>query len=398
MVEPSEAGQIAIAFDGYVSGMYTRASVNTVDSIAKGNGVGIFAMYNGDGKKYDPTVADGSAVTTFSDNLMQNTNLVFSNTSTVTPAITNWSYAPLRYWPIKANEYVSFLAYAPYSNSVALYTKDANGMKKDGDNAVYLKYDVSSDKSKMVDLLYNDASTTANMQYNPEGGTSLVHLNLKHACARISIEVTSSALTEPLSEYYEERNVLHAGADGKEYTTRQITINKLILLGDNTSAQGASPTGAFHSTGYLNLGIQTSEQPLWVADDADGKVAITYSELKDKTISGYRTAVTTNADGTFTGEGGVTNVANDKAGYLFIVPQDFSTGVGNKLFCYVDYSVKDIKQNTATNVTGYVPIKQNFEAGKAYLITLDLGLGGEIHQHTITNLSEEDAQKQFLDP
>lgn len=47
--------------------------------------------------------------------------------------------------------------------------------------------------------------------------------------------------------------------DGYEYTTKRITLNKVVLLGDDTSGEGSSPKGVFYPAGYLNLGITTDE-------------------------------------------------------------------------------------------------------------------------------------------
>lgn len=418
----------------------TRAAVETIDRI-QSQGVGVFAMYT-KGDTY-------SVNTNFTDNFIQNSNLKYNaETNSGSTALT-WYYAPLRYWPMGSDEYLSFFAYAPYRDEYTLYSKEEGGMEQNAEGATYLKLDVPSDKSQMTDLLYADASTLANMQYyTTDGGETYVKtgtaftddnrvlLTMKHATARIAIDVSSSALADPLGDYYKDKTTF-AVTDGiYEYTTKRITLNKVVLLGDDTSGEGSSPKGVFYPAGYLNLGITTDDKPLWVPDESGDKIAITYTNtsssvetvrgkgnfllgpssdwqpftttdtnidapnIKGNQIVGWRTSVTPNGDGTYSAEGNVTEIGSAADGYLFIVPQDFSNGnsSGNKLYLYVDYTVNDTQQNTSTSIKGYVQLHENFEAGKAYVICIDLGLGGEIVQHTIVNHTEDEASSLFVDP
>lgn len=430
---PSRTGQSAITFVSNVSGMATRASIANDDIVKTSDGIGIFATYS---KHKDAS----------SFNFMQNFELVYNSDNSTE---SRWHYMPLRYWPSTSEEYLSFTAYYPFQNQYELYSKTADGMTMNGEDSVYIKFDIPANKKKMVDILHTDASTLANMQYyTTDGGETYVKtgtaftddnrvlLTMKHATARIAIDVSSSALADPLGDYYKDKTTF-AVTDGiYEYTTKRITLNKVVLLGDDTSGEGSSPKGVFYPAGYLNLGITTDDKPLWVPDESGDKIAITYTNtsssvetvrgkgnfllgpssdwqpftttdtnidapnIKGNQIVGWRTSVTPNGDGTYSAEGNVTEIGSAADGYLFIVPQDFSNGnsSGNKLYLYVDYTVNDTQQNTSTSIKGYVQLHENFEAGKAYVICIDLGLGGEIVQHTIVNHTEDEASSLFVDP
>lgn len=352
-----ESGYMAIGFSSrYASFSPTRAAVST-DATVKADGIGVFAMYT-KGKKYDPAATDGSAVTTFTDNLMQNLRLRFDDSATSSTYQT-WTYGPVRYWPINGGEYVSFTAYAPYRSDIALYAKTASGMSQSGDNASYIRVDVPQDKAKMTDWLRTDASETANMQcYTKDNGSTWtktgasfttdemprVMLTMKHVMARVGISLSSDALKDE---------------DGVS-----ITVNKVVLLGDEATGDGESPTGAFFPTGYLNLGITTDDSPLWAGRMADGKISITYQGSELVVDGTANNVIKKNGDTVNT----LTNAAD---GYLFIIPQDF-TG-DDKLFCYIDYTVTD-GTGTAANKRGYVQIKQSFAAGQAYTISIDITL------------------------
>lgn len=147
--------------------------------------------------------------------------------------------------------------------------------------------------------------------------------------------------------------------------------------------------------GNFLLGSSSDWQPFTTTD-----AGIDAPNIKGNQIVGWRTSVTPNGDGTYSAVGKVTEIGSAKDGYLFIVPQDFSNGnsSGNKLYLYVDYTVNDTQQNTSTSIKGYVQLHENFEAGKAYVICIDLGLGGEIVQHTIVNHTEDEASSLFVDP
>lgn len=131
-----------------------------------------------------------------------------------------------------------------------------------------------------------------------------------------------------------------------------ITLNKITLAGSATD-----PTvGAFYTKGTINLSKDLNKADdgteLWT--NREGKQCLTWST------------------------GFPDNIASSpvsKPDYLFVIPQDFSTGT-NELYVIVDYTIsyKDgVNANMKSTVSSNKIIK-NFEQGKAYTINLNIGL------------------------
>ena len=128
-----------------------------------------------------------------------------------------------------------------------------------------------------------------------------------------------------------------------------ITLDKITLAGSTTDPK----VGAFFKTGTINLS-------------------------KDLTNTADQTALWTDCNGeqNFTWSGGFPNVTSSSfsagSDYLFVIPQDFSTG---KLYVIVDYTISYKGGPTAEmKSTVSSPIVKNFEQGKAYTINLTIGL------------------------
>ncbi len=128
-----------------------------------------------------------------------------------------------------------------------------------------------------------------------------------------------------------------------------ITLNKITLAGSVTDPK----VGAFFKTGTINLS-------------------------KDLTNTADQTALWTDCNGeqNFTWSSGFPNVTSPSfsagSDYLFVIPQDFSTG---KLYVIVDYTISYNDGVTAAmKSTVSSPIVKKFEQGKAYTINLNIGL------------------------
>lgn len=128
-----------------------------------------------------------------------------------------------------------------------------------------------------------------------------------------------------------------------------ITLNKITLAGSVTDPK----VGAFFKTGTINLS-------------------------KDLTNTADQTALWTDCNGeqNFTWSSGFPNVTSPSfsagSDYLFVIPQDFSTG---KLYVIVDYTISYNDGVTAAmKSTVSSPIVKKFEQGKAYTINLTIGL------------------------
>lgn len=124
-----------VSFDIY-TGVQTRTAA-TVLTTVQGTGFGIFGYYTG-----QSTWAAAGATTT--PNYMFDQKAIYASST--------WSYTPVKYWPNKANDKVTFFAYAPYrttsGSGIATSANTLNGNP-------YLDFTLpeASDASKTVDLV-----------------------------------------------------------------------------------------------------------------------------------------------------------------------------------------------------------------------------------------------------
>lgn len=458
---PTEQTNTPVAFGSYLGrSVSTRgdAYLQTKD-IALNGKIGLYAMYT-KGNKFNLTTG------TFEDNFMQNFQLYSSLTddelknAEADKIAESWVYSPLRYWPMTSEEYLSFMAYAPFNQYAQL--ADANG--ETSGSLTYLKHEVEADPANQIDLLYADPSGITNMQlyatdatgngttwthsgdfYGLDGQTSqtsesvkdkrapLVNLKFKHATARIGFVVTSSALKAEGNYPYTVTTTTTDETTGEETTTTEnktakagdettetkvdgkmsITVNKVELLGDNTTANAENPTGAFYPSAYVNL-ESSSAADLWSQKATDGKLAFTYdntstertvtgeyksdgdgtitttsakytwlpsdlnggTKTASKTITGtWETEPVTDEEGNptsknqFKAEPTIGYIGNGASDYMFVIPQEFTDAA--PLYVYLDFTLNDGDGNSQ-EFKVYRPIVKNFEAGKSYIIKMDI--------------------------
>lgn len=495
----ASADSIPVAFGTYLSrSASTRgAAFLEAKDIALNGDIGLFAMYT-KGKKYTPGTDN------FDDNFMQN----FQLHSTLSEAelkqddanITeSWVYSPLRYWPITPEEYLTFRAYSPcikaeYNDKYGSERKQINENdtklynlvgKPDGDRKC-IKCDISTDPAKQKDLLYADSKGITNMQLYPanaygtgdtwehsgdfygltaDGKTAtgvdkrapLVSLKFKHATARVGFVVTASVLKSRVNYafkddggtiHYPDETGLEESLIKEQNSTVKITINKVMLLGDNSSAGNTAPTGAFYGQGFMNLSNYTESEQLWGIPDKDNKIAITYdnsttvrtmngkfddgnsvgtidlgnsqktntynwlpedltssSATPNKVISGKWETETVENE-VDDGNGGTTTetvtqfksapvvnpIGNGGSDYMFIIPQDFTANntENNSLYVYLDYTVSYNDGAKSVDNRIYRKLEQKFEAGKAYIIIMDIDNSLNAINFTVKTTNWED--------
>lgn len=443
------ADKAPIGFGSYLSrSAQTRGTaVFEPADVALNGGIGIFAMYT-NGRTYNPDSTTEKDTTKFSDNFMQNINLGSELSKEDLKngkgdASSSWSYAPLRYWPITANEYVSFMAYSPYKEEYGtLYNK--NGETK-GDQT-YIKHTVNKDPRNQTDLMYADASKIANMQLfkNQDGSwtktgdfaestdnssTPKVNLKLKHATSRIGFVVTSSALKDPNNFFFEDQNgkVYKFGDLGQgievdmvstAFSNTSITVNKVMFLGDNSSA-GATPKGAFYSNGYLNLSKtlegntdETKNKPLWVVPSNVAKQAFTFDNTL-KTSKGEDSIRTTSGEYNGSFRGTVTLKNGGESGNLLWYPADslYSKSYGKgqyigyiafgwqPLLIYADWDeTKSYFESLLSNTKDSVSIRSDgklIKISRGEYYARGLGLSTPVTNEVISNYISSVVRKQW---
>lgn len=311
--------QVQIGFDTYISRSKTRGTPITgiSDLTGEDKGFGVFAMYTNSGKQYRGGSINKDSIGSFTPGFMDNFHVKAATSTNETENIENWTYSPLRYWPPTANEYVSFLAYAPWKTDTQLYgmqtTTSGNttttSFKDDNTlDRTYIQYSVGSGSvsggSASATGIYASATDTYDLMWNSNDATNqqLIvgtdgkyskgnnftdtyrqKMSFRHATARLAFGITSSVLGD--SHNFKSDGTAEAS----------ITVNKFMLIGDgntstttNSSSSGdapevigdatvvggddidwaakgrttralpsgvsaSSPNGAFYQSGYLNL-------------------------------------------------------------------------------------------------------------------------------------------------
>lgn len=209
---------------------------------------------------------------------------------------------------------IDFLAYAPHKEGQNLNA-----------NTTAFDFTVAKKSADQIDLLWANATNKTN-------GT--VTFNFAHALSRLGYSVKLK--------------------DASYESVATITLNKITLAGSTTE-----PTqNAFYIKGTIDLSTGN-----WsTASSNDAKQNFEWFDNK------------TSGDKTLSNNEVITNPNNE---YLFVIPQDFSTGKANadQLYVIVEYTVS---YNGGVKTTVPYKVSQqltnNFEKGKAYTINLTIGL------------------------
>lgn len=221
-----------------------------------------------------------------------------------------------KYDPVKywpSQGYIDFWAYAPYDAGTK-FTRTS-----------IVDFTVKDKAADQKDLLWANATNKTN-------GT--VTFNFAHALSRLGYSVKLK--------------------DASYESVATITLNKITLAGSTTE-----PTqNAFYIKGTIDLSTGN-----WsTASSNDAKQNFEWFDNK------------TSGDKTLSNNEVIKNPDNE---YLFVIPQDFSTGNANadQLYVIVEYTVS---YNGGVKATVPYKVSQqltnNFEKGKAYTINLTIGL------------------------
>lgn len=397
-------GDQAVTFDAVMSGVRaaTRAGMtggtNTTAAL-QAKGFGVFA-YNTNSSLYSSS---------FAPNFMYNQEVTYNG---------GWTYFPLKYWPseslpstLEESSKFSFFAYAPYTPGVAMTRSLTSADMDMGDYGIvgfsrsteaadpFVKYMVSFDLAKQVDLLWGVAGDANNaapwssyygIQTMPRQRPWLnvlppspyneyaIKFSFKHALAKLNVTVNMD---------YD--NATELNESGTRIYIRSVTFK------------------GFATKGVLNLNNTKAGIPLWLSFDGskgisseaitlydgrrDGKEGIFAATNEIALINPALTETTEWND--VNAQPGVTTSASN----LFI-NAPFSTApiyvipTGEPLEVTITYDVMtpdanlsgylndgtthgSVIQNTITKtITLGSSGTNSLEAGKSYLLNLHLGM------------------------
>ena len=199
-LQPTATDQQPVAFTATMTDgqeAETRAVPNVIDITAlKTGGFGVFACYTGLHRYGDVDAQP---------DFMYNQKVESNNSGTT------WTYSPLKYWPNgegvvsgstgEAPHYLSFMAYAPYSDMNPLSTGDAGycipsmSLQHELGNP-WITYRIHNDVTKQIDLLY----ATPLLDKSKQTTTGNLSFSFKHAlaCAGSSVTVKCG---DPMKTY-----------------------------------------------------------------------------------------------------------------------------------------------------------------------------------------------------
>lgn len=300
----------AIEFGTYLGrDAQTKGSVFDTEDM-KTQGFGVFAYYTND--------AQYSAAAT--PNFMYNEKVTYAGNT--------WTYAPVKYWPNEATDYVSFFAYAPYA--------DEYDVPAEGDPII--DFTVPADVTDHIDLV---AAVNSHINCQKQAVNDVVKFTFKHALSRVGFKVEAV-----MDEVNDQEN-------GDKDNDNQ---NKDIAEGTTISVQEVEIYSYFNNSGKLNL-----NGAKWT----DRAFSYTSYKLTRDNFEAVADKVTITP-----------TPLNNEESYMMLIP----TAASNKVKVRVKYTVT----TEDDKLTGDASVVENdiisdefdfqFEQGKAYTFVLHLGL------------------------
>lgn len=300
----------AIEFGTYLGrDAQTKGSVFYTENM-KTQGFGVFAYYTND-QKYSAAATPN-----------------FMNNQQVTYVGSAWTYAPVKYWPNEATDYVSFFAYAPYAKT---YKVPASGDP-------IIDFTVPADVTKHIDLV---AAENTHIDRQKQAVNDVVKFTFKHALSRVGfkVEAVMDEVNDQENGDKDEDNQKKDIAEGTTISVQEVEIYSYFNNSGKLNLNGAKWTDRAYSYTSYKLIRDNFEA---VAD----KVTITPTQL------------------------------NNEESYMMLIP----TAASNKVKVRVKYTVttKDDKLTDGASVVENNITSDEFDfqfaQGKAYTFVLHLGL------------------------
>lgn len=301
----------AIEFGTYLGrDAQTKGSVFDTKDM-KTQGFGVFAYYTNEAKY--------SAAAT--PNFMYNEKVTYAGNT--------WTYAPVKYWPNEATDYVSFFAYAPYAES---YT-----VPESGDPII--DFTVPADVTDHIDLV---AAVNSHIDCQKQAVNEVVKFTFKHALSRVGFKVEAV-----MDEVNDQENGATPDTDNQDNP---------IAAGTTISVQEVELIGDFYTRGKLNL-----NGAIWTPNEA-GKTG-SYT-LKEEDFEDVYKNVTIDP-----------TTLNKDSEYMMLIP---TKTIAVKVRVKYTVTTADKKlEGEASVVENDITSDEfafTFDQGKAYTFVLHLGL------------------------
>ena len=304
-------GNNAIEFSTYLgrNAQGSRSTETNTDSIKK-SGFGVLAYYT--------EQADFADTNKPKPNFMWNQKVTHNGT--------NWEYTPVKYWPTKVGDKVSFFAYAPYvaggnDKGIVLSSNSETG-------APTATITLPDDPSQTIDFV-----AAVQMNKTHDKGTN-VSFTLLHEMTRVKVQAKLD-------------KSVYSDADAKHKT---FVVIKDVKFNDK---------GQFYKSGTYTFSTTNGERGTWAPANASTYTLDLNGVLNTETITAA-TATGASANGDYkTGVKGlklVDTTAKDlfkNSEYLFLIPVSANNGDGltdGKATATIEY---DIVTEDSKLVAGY---------------------------------------------
>lgn len=223
-----------VSFDVY-TGVQTRGPENTLPKV-QNTGFGIFGYYTGQ-------TAWASAAASATPNYMFDQKATYSSSSST------WSYTPVKYWPNKSGDKVTFFAYAPHSTTansgIATSAKGATGNP-------YLDFTLQTNPLNSVDLVTADAKDKTK-------STDKVGFTFKHVLSRAKFLAKASENLASGSHVFIKSVKIQGSSNNtgsKFYTKARYTFSADTW--DYATSNVTIPTADYDLANILKTTAQTS--------------------------------------------------------------------------------------------------------------------------------------------
>lgn len=305
-------GNNAIEFSTYLgrNAQGSRGTETNTDSI-KANGFGVLAYY---------TKQDDFNITNHTPNFMWNQQVTYKGT--------NWVYTPVKYWPTKVSDKVSFFAYAPYVAS-----GNANGIVLSGNSATgapTATITLPENSSKTIDFV---AAVQMNKTHdNSATANNNVSFTLKHEMTRVKVQAKLD-------------KSVYSDTDDKHKT---FVVIKKVTFNDK---------GQFYKSGTYTFPTDDNQRGIWAPTANASTYTLDLNGVLNKTKITANSAVS----GSYkTGIDGIKLTKKDKPedlfktnDYLYLIPVSANDGNGltdGKATATIEY---DIVTEDSKLVAGY---------------------------------------------
>lgn len=368
ITEISPDANPAVSFDIY-TGAQTKGTVTNNESTGTGikntTGFGILAYYTGQ--------TAWSASGSFTPNFMWNQQVKYESSA--------WKYTPVKYWPNKENDKISFFAYAPYS-ATQTNGSESYGIKLPANSATAkptITFTLNTNPTNMVDLV-------AGYQKDKQKQTTTVDFTLAHLLSRVEFKAKLDASISSTGE-----------------THVFITGMRILGTADNGSdknAAGANIDSKFYSTAVYDWSAGTWDY----TTTAPTKQSTAYPINNVMRLTAASAGGYTKSSIEVAQAGSLTKLFTDNQ-YLFLIPPkddlsltDAGSGIASEkdVRVQVDYDIVTVDSKlsaghsvTSTSATISLPNK-TLKRSKAYEYILTIGLEEVKVTATVTDWTTAD--------